>query len=104
MVRKGHAVTYFIYPNFNHFMEYQSALVQAKNEGLGIWNPNNPLEELPFVFRARISHRGLTKWVGDSQTKQIYSPNDYKKVPVERRIFFMSESEATDFMNNTINK
>ncbi|MEC2198089.1 thermonuclease family protein [Bacillus subtilis] len=104
MVRKGHAVTYFIYPNINHFTEYQSALVQAKNKGLGIWSRNNPLEELPFVFRARVSQRGLTKWVVDSQTKQIYAPHEYTKVPVERRLFFMSKSEATDFIRETINK
>lgn len=100
MIQKGYAVTYFIYPNFNHFGEYQNALVAAKNAGLGIWNQQHPLEELPFVFRARISHTGLTKWVGDAQTKQIYSPNDYKKVPVERRMFFINKNEATEFMKH----
>lgn len=100
MIEKGYAVTYFIYPNFNHFVEYQSALVKARNAGLGIWNPTHPLEELPFVFRARISHTGLTRWIGDSGTKQIYSPMDYKKVPVERRMFFKSKSEATEYMKH----
>ncbi|PEN62338.1 thermonuclease family protein [Bacillus toyonensis] len=100
MIEKGYAVTYFISPNFNHFGEYQSALVKAQNARQGIWNPTHPLEELPFVFRARISQTGLTRWIGDSGTKQIYPPNDYKKVPIERRMFFKSKIEATEYMKH----
>ncbi|MCS6595211.1 thermonuclease family protein [Bacillus cereus] len=100
MIEKGYAVTYFIFPNFKHFGEYQSALLKAKNAGLGIWNPTQPLEELPFVFRARIGHHGLTRWIGDSETRKVYPPNDYKKVPVERRMFFKSKSEATEYMKH----
>lgn len=52
MVRKGYAVTYFIAPfNEEVYPTYQNAVTEAKNAGLGIWNPEDPLLELPFVFR-----------------------------------------------------
>lgn len=104
MIRKGYAVTYFIYPNLSHFGEYQNVLVQAKNQKQGIWNPNSPLEELPFEFRNRISHRAPTKWVVDSHTKEVFAPNKYLSVPIERRIFFMSEQEARASLDELIDK
>lgn len=104
MVRKGYAVTYFIYPNLSHFGEYQSALVQARSEGLGIWNLDSPLELLPFEFRIKVSNGVPNKWVVDSHTKMIYQPNEYHKVPVERRIFFMTEQDAESAIDELIDK
>ncbi len=76
MVRKDHAVTYFIYPNLRHFGEYQNALVQAKNQEQDIWNPNSPLVKLPFEFRTKIPNGVPTKWVVDSLTKEVVQPNE----------------------------
>lgn len=36
MLLKGHAVTYYIWPNINYFVEYRNAMQQARQAGLGI--------------------------------------------------------------------
>ena len=104
MVRKGYAVTYFIYPNLSYFGEYQNALVQARSQGLGIWNVDTPLELLPFEFRIKVSNGVPNKWVVDSHTKIIYEPKDYHKVPVEQRIFFMTKQDAESAIDELIDK
>ncbi|MFT4417251.1 5'-nucleotidase C-terminal domain-containing protein [Fredinandcohnia humi] len=96
MVEKGFASTYFIWPvgdeaDYNLF---QHAVKQAKDAGLGIWNPDNPLLELPFEFRAREEGKGLLRYVGNSDTKQYVLPDKFEDVPIEKRIFFASAEEA----------
>jgi endonuclease YncB( thermonuclease family) len=94
MVRQGHAVTYFIWPNMLHYEEYRSALIEAKNAGRNIWNPQNPLPELPFEFRDRVSGTGPDKYVGDYITKKYVDPANYPQIPVENRVFFFTEADA----------
>ncbi|WP_085524664.1 5'-nucleotidase C-terminal domain-containing protein [Tuberibacillus sp. Marseille-P3662] len=96
MVRQGYAVTYFIWPigDKTVYQKYQSAVRSAKDQGLGIWNPDDPLAELPFVFRAREQGKGLTKYVGNSETKSYVKPKDWEQVPVDKRIFFWDEATA----------
>jgi endonuclease YncB( thermonuclease family) len=94
MVRQGHAVTYFIWPNLLHFSEYQNAYLEAKQNGRGMWSTANPIKELPFEFRDRISGQPQDKFVGDYSTKKYVAPADYKQVPIEKRVFFFSEADA----------
>jgi endonuclease YncB( thermonuclease family) len=94
MVRQGQAVTYFIWPNMLNFKNFQLAYLEAKQNGRGIWNPSNPLPELPFEFRDRISGESQDKYVGDFFTKKYVAPNDYKKISIENRVFFFTESDA----------
>ena len=96
MVEKGYAVTYFIWPvgDMEEYEMYQAAVRGAYDAGLGIWNPDNPLLELPFEFRAREQGGGLDKPVGHSDTKQYVTPELWETVPVDKRIFFWSEAEA----------
>ncbi|EIJ78288.1 non specific extracellular endonuclease cleaving RNA and DNA [Bacillus methanolicus PB1] len=94
MVRQGHAVTYYIWPNMLHFEEYQQAYLEAKQNGRGMWNPSNPINELPFEFRDRVSGQPQDKYVGDFYTKLYVSPADYQQVPIEKRVFFFTESDA----------
>jgi DNA/RNA endonuclease YhcR with UshA esterase domain/endonuclease YncB( thermonuclease family) len=96
MVNKGYAVTYFIGPigPVEEYNQFQAAVKTAKDQGLGIWNPANPLQELPFVFRARFSGEGLTRPVGNSDTKVYVDKEDWASVPVEKRIFFNTEADA----------
>lgn len=94
MVKQGHAVTYFIYPNQNHFKVFQDAYLQAKRAGKGMWNSSNPIPELPFEFRARISHKKPEKYIGNYNSKQYVTPEKYKEIPIEKRIFFFSEADA----------
>ncbi|MBM7662499.1 2',3'-cyclic-nucleotide 2'-phosphodiesterase (5'-nucleotidase family)/endonuclease YncB(thermonuclease family) [Bacillus mesophilus] len=96
MVRSGNAVTYFIWPvgdeaDYNLF---QNAVKEAKDAELGIWNPANPLMELPFEFRAREQGKGLSRYVGNSDTKEYVLPDNFKDVPVEKRVFFADSNEA----------
>src|SRR5699024_11577003 len=44
MVKKGHATTYFIAPiDEEAYPKYQTAVKEAKDQGLGIWDADNPL-------------------------------------------------------------
>lgn len=94
MLLKGHAVTYYIWANMKYFNDYRTAMQQARQAGLGIWNPNDPLTELPFEFRMRVSNRTPDKYVGHFDTKQYVDPADYPTVPVEHRVFFFTEQDA----------
>jgi endonuclease YncB( thermonuclease family) len=94
MLRQGYAVTYYIWPNMKYFEDYQAAYLEAKQNGRGIWNPSNPLQELPFEFRDRVSGSSQDKYVGDYYTKKYVDPVDYKQIPIENRVFFFTESDA----------
>lgn len=93
-LRAGHAVTYVIWPNTAFFEEYRTAQIEAQNNGLGIWNPSNPLTELPFEYRLRTNGLSPNKPVGDWFTKKYVDPADYGLVHVNNRLFFFSESDA----------
>ncbi|SHG57036.1 5'-nucleotidase C-terminal domain-containing protein [Ornithinibacillus halophilus] len=98
MVKEGYAVSYFI-PPFNEdvYPDYQAAVKEAKDAGLGIWNPDNPLLELPFAFRANDDQKGFLRYVGNSDTMEYVEPNYWEDVPVEKRIFFSSAEEAESY-------
>ncbi|WP_099156638.1 5'-nucleotidase C-terminal domain-containing protein [Virgibacillus ndiopensis] len=98
MVRQGLAVTYFIAPfDEEVYPTYQDAVKRAKDAGLGIWNPENPLRELPFEFRANDDQKGFSKYVGNSDTMKYVLPDDWADVPVEKRAFFWDEQTAQDY-------
>ncbi|WP_404451007.1 5'-nucleotidase C-terminal domain-containing protein [Virgibacillus necropolis] len=98
MVQQGYAVTYFIAPfDEEVYPTYQNAVKEAKDAGLGIWNPENPLLELPFVFRANDDQKGFSKYVGNSDTMKYVLPKDWADVPVENRVFFWEEQTAQDY-------
>ncbi|MCM2990494.1 5'-nucleotidase C-terminal domain-containing protein [Bacillus safensis] len=96
LVKKGYAPTYFIWPvgDEKDYQTFQKAVKEAKEKGLGIWNEADPLLEQPFEFRAREQKKGLTRYVGDSSAKTYVSPDSWKKIAVDKRIFFASEEEA----------
>lgn len=96
MVEEGYASTYFIWPvgDLVEYEQYQAAVKDAIQQEKGIWNPENPLAELPFEFRAREQGKGLLRYVGNYETKTYVSPENFNEVPVEARIFFSSAEEA----------
>ncbi|MFS0561540.1 5'-nucleotidase C-terminal domain-containing protein [Terribacillus sp. 179-K 1B1 HS] len=98
LVKEGLAVTYFIAPigGESEYATYQQAVAEAKVQEKGIWNPESPLEELPFEFRARYDGSGLDKYVGNSDTKQYVTPYQWEAIPVDKRIFFWTEQDALD--------
>ncbi|WP_164670801.1 5'-nucleotidase C-terminal domain-containing protein [Virgibacillus doumboii] len=97
MVQEGYAVSYFIAPfNEEVYPTYQNAVKEAKDAGLGIWNPEDPLLELPFVFRTHDNNEAFDKYVGNSDTKEYVMPADWADVPVEKRVFFWDEAAAQE--------
>ncbi len=96
MVEQGHAVTYFIHPTGDEatYNVFQTAVKTAKDAKLGIWSETNPLLELPFEFRTNDDQDVFDKHVGNSDTKLYVAPADWADVPVEKRVFFWSETEA----------
>lgn len=94
LVSEGMAAPYQVYPNLKFFEEVRQAAIDAQNGDKGIYNPNDPLEELFFEFRMRVDRRSPHKYVGDYQTKIYYNPIEYKEVPLENRVFFFNEQDA----------
>ncbi|SFJ51456.1 thermonuclease family protein [Thermoflavimicrobium dichotomicum] len=94
LIRHGHAVTYYIDPNMKYFEEYQSAYLRSKREGKGMWNPDQPISALPFEFRDQVSGQVQDKYVGNYDTRQYVPPDQYKSIPIEKRIFFLKEEDA----------
>jgi 2',3'-cyclic-nucleotide 2'-phosphodiesterase (5'-nucleotidase family) len=94
MVKQGYAVSYFIWPIGGDYEFYSQAVKEARTAKRGIWSETNPLQELPFVFRAREQGKGLLRPVGDYYHKTYVTPDKWAEVPVEARVFFSSEEEA----------
>lgn len=98
MVRAGFASTYFLAPiDEEAYPVYQEAVRTAEEQGLGIWNPENPLLELPFAFRANDDQKGFLRYVGNSDTMEYVEPDLWSTVPVDKRIFFVSAEEAESY-------
>lgn len=103
MIRRGKAIPYLIcdqahcdesFVNSEDTRTYTQACEQAKTAGLGIFNPQDPLQEMPFEFRLRIQKRKADKFVGDFETKRYVSPAQYKDVELCNRLFFFKEADA----------
>jgi endonuclease YncB( thermonuclease family) len=103
MVETGYAIPYMIcegktcdpqfYERFQ-VVRYFQACDQARASRVGIFNPANPLKEMPFEFRLRMQKRKADKYVGDISTKKLYAPDQYRKVDLCRRIFFIDPNAA----------
>lgn len=97
MVKKGHATTYFIAPiDEEAYPEYQTAVKEAKDQGLGIWDADNPLIEQPFEWRVKDDGKSFNKYIGNSDTKELVKPDEWETVPVEKRVFFWDKEEGID--------
>ncbi len=103
MVRGGWAIPYIIcsgptctrqFFTDNRVREYLMSCDAARQEGRAIFSRSRPLKEMPFEFRMRMAERTPDKYVGNYDTMELYAPEDYKKVDVCRRIFFMTKAEA----------
>ncbi|MDQ0253048.1 endonuclease YncB(thermonuclease family) [Evansella vedderi] len=100
MVRAGYASTYFIYPFEDEKVEeYSEAAKYARKNQLGIYNPEDPLLEEPFVFRARErGDSGLSRYVGNFRTKEYVAPDHYAIIEPEYRVFFTrAQAEALGY-------
>lgn len=96
MVASGWAALYEICDDVSCHMEseYRGACRQAVAEGLGLFDPMNPLPQLPFIFRSEKQHRPLSKFVGNYRTQKYVSPENWAEVPICDRVFFITEADA----------
>jgi len=94
LLRLGQAVLFVIWPNVARFEEYRAAEIEAQAEGRGVWNPANPLTELPFEYRLRIDRDTPFRPVGDFFTRRYVDPPDYRRVDVNNRVFFNNSTDA----------
>jgi endonuclease YncB( thermonuclease family) len=94
LVAEGMAAPYQIYPNLKFLKEISRATVDAQNGNKGIFNPNDPLTEMPFEFRMRVDNRPPHKYVGNFQTRIYYDPEEYNEIALDRRVYFFKERDA----------
>ncbi len=103
MVKSGWAVPYIIcwgelcnkdFFKNEHVKEYLTACHVARQNGLGIFNPKNPLTELPMQFRLRIQKRQPDKWMGDVSNLRLYPPGSFDKVDICNAVFFKVKQDA----------
>ena len=103
MVRAGWAIPYVICEGEDCTEEYLAeekvselfeACESARRRGVGIFNAKSPLKEMPFEFRLRVQKRQPDKYVGDFDKKIYFRPNDYNRVDLCRRVFFMKLKDA----------
>jgi len=103
MVESGWGVLYLICsgPTCNaDFFEKEdvegsvAACEKAVSEKRGVFDPADPLPELPFEYRLRIQGRQADKWIGNLATHELFEPTDYAQVPICQRLFFKSRAEA----------
>ena len=96
MVKSGWASLYVICDDksCDENVQYREACDNAMARGLGIFNPENRLPLLPFIFRSIHQNRPLAKLVGNVRTKRYYAPTEYGKVPLCDRTFFMTPTDA----------
>jgi endonuclease YncB( thermonuclease family) len=93
-LRLGQAVLFVIWPNVGRFEEYRAAEIEAQSAGRGVWNPANPLTELPFEYRLRIDRDTPFRPVGDYFTRRYVDAGDYRRVDVNNRVFFNNTTDA----------
>lgn len=61
LIGNGHAVLLTYPPNVRHVAEFTAAQTDARARGLGIWNPQEPLDVSPYDFRHAKPRGRLTR-------------------------------------------
>ncbi len=74
--------------------QYVKACEEAVREARGIFDARDPLKEMPFEFRMRLQGRVPEKFVGDYDSKVLFRPRDYVRVPLCHRVFFAETGAA----------
>lgn len=88
MLRDCLAVMYCIAPSIDHCKDFGQITSSCIEEKKGIFS--DPRLEIPYEWRRSQSRRSYDKWVGNLDTFEVYSPEKVSRVPVGKRVFFMS--------------
>lgn len=92
LIAEGLAAPYFIYPFEKRTMtDYQEAARFALENKIGFLHSET---EMPYEFRMRVQNYKGTNYVGDSQSKFLYLPEDVSKVHYTNRVFFKYYEDA----------
>jgi len=97
LVREGHAIPYFIYPNaispneygrfqYHNIKKFREAMWEAQEKRKNIWKHKNTLIPMELRFLTRRDPPG--KYCADVENDLLYSPQHYFKVNTENRLFF----------------
>lgn len=92
LIAEGLAAPYFIFPFEKRTLtDYQEAARFALETKKGFLYSET---EMPYEFRMRIQNYQGTNYVGDSQSKLLYLPEDVSKVHYTNRVFFKYSDDA----------
>ncbi len=92
LIAEGLAAPYFIYPFEKRTMtDYQEAARIALENEIGFLHTET---EMPYEFRMRVQNYKGTNYVGDSQSKLLYLPEDVSLVHYTNRVFFKYYEDA----------
>ena len=97
LVREGHAIPYFIYPNavspneygrfqYHNIKKFREVMWEAQKNRKNIWKHANIL--IPMELRFLTSRIPPGKYCADVENDLLYSPQYYFKVALEDRLFF----------------
>lgn len=71
-----------------------AACEQARQRGLGVFDPRSSLREMPFEFRDRIRGIANDMFVASARARTYLPPSQYRRIDVCDRIFFQREADA----------
>ena len=100
LIKEGHAIPYFIYPNavsptekgefqYDTLYTMREATLTARENKNGIW-PHISKTLLPMELRFLTRREFPSKYCADIDLMMLYPPCSYFKVPIENRLFFYS--------------
>ena len=97
LIETGLAAIYIIYPfDYRTIEEDVRAAKNAVRNGLGMFDFENPIEDLPYIYRMKLKGHSPQRFVGNFDTKIYYPPCCHETIPVPVRIFFSLEDEAKE--------
>jgi micrococcal nuclease len=94
MVKLGWAAIYIYHPWDSYAKSFLRESIRAYEAGKGIWSKTDPLLEMPYEFRRRMSKSYPHSWMSNPQTSIFVRPTRIDSVPAYSRFFFLSDSEA----------
>jgi hypothetical protein len=98
MIQDGHATSLTIAPNLPKPQDLQlvhDAMVLARRRRRGLWAQARPVLH-GFEYRWIVDtlagkRQGPDRYCGDFGSGRLYAPQQYYKVPEERRLWFFGE-------------
>jgi len=103
LIKTGLASIYIIYPFDERTIENDiKAATNAVETGLGMFDFENPIEDLPYIYRLKLRGNPPQRFVGNYDTKLFYKPECHEKIPVSKRIFFNAREEADEANYNFV--